>query len=126
MEVLNTREIAHGIWILILCGWAVPQPEMRKHLKALFSAVFHGKLVVAYVGFALYTACAVFILKATGLWAPNLLKDTIVWFVVSGIALLFSGARSAQEIISWRKILADQVKAALLVEYLVNTYTFPL
>jgi hypothetical protein len=123
-EFFTTRELAVAIWILVFLAWAGTRSEIRRSGLNVLRAALHWKLLVPFVLIAAYTVLAVRGLYAAGLWTPDLLKDTIMWFLFSGVALAFSGFKIDPEVSIWRRALADQLKVIVLVEYLLNTYTF--
>jgi hypothetical protein len=124
--VFTTREIAIGIWTLGLIVWALAYPGVRSAFQHLLGAAFHRKLIVPFLGAAAYTALVVWSLAQMNLWTSDLLKDTILWFLFAGVALAFSGITQSWEPLNWRKILVEQVAVIVLLEYIVNTYTFSL
>lgn len=123
---LSTREIAIGIWLLVFIGIAATNAEVRKSFQRVLGGVFRWRLMVPVLAAAAYTALIVQGLAMLCLWTPDLLKDTILWFLFAGVALAFSGITQSWEPIRWHKIIADQIAVIVLVEYLVNTYTFSL
>lgn len=126
VEVFNTREIANGIWLLILVGWAGTLPGVRQSFPNLLCALFQRKLVTSFLSFVLYTTGLVAILHYAGLWSPVLLKDTVLWATCAGPFLLFHSVQSGSDTSSWRRLIAGQVTPLIFLTYLVNTYTFSL
>jgi hypothetical protein len=122
----TTREIAIAIWVAVFLGWALAQPAIRASFISILRTATHWKLIAIYLVPGVYIAGVVGVLYAVGWWNINLLKDTVVWFLFSGIALAASGLRLGTSTGEWRAVLRDQVKALILVEYVVNTYTFSL
>jgi peptidoglycan/LPS O-acetylase OafA/YrhL len=54
-----------------------------------------------------------------------MLKDTILWFVASGLALAYSFDRSSER--GWfRSAIASQLGIIVLIEYVATAYTFSL
>jgi hypothetical protein len=73
-----------------------------------------------------YTYGVVLLLRKAGLWAPSLTKDTIVWFLFAGLALAASAIEHSKEERFWRDALAEQLKALVIIEWIVSSYTFSL
>ena len=65
-------------------------------------------------------------LSEIGIWNRELLKDTVLWSLFSGLALALSGVQTQSDVPTWRSILKNQLKAIILLEFIVNTYTFAL
>jgi len=73
-----------------------------------------------------YVVGIVSVFFALDLWTLSLLKDTIIWFVFVAAPLAFSlfASRSNENVVS--VILAESLRLTVLVEFLVNEYTFSL
>ncbi len=106
-DIFTTREAAVALWALALVAWAATKPEVRKSVGGGIRAALQWKLLVPFLLIAVYTALAVRGMHTIGLWTPDLLKDTILWFVFSGLALAFSGLQSDLEGSVWRRVLLD-------------------
>lgn len=126
MGPFNNREVATAIWLLLLTVWALGKAEIRKSFVAIVRTACQIKIIIPFLLLALYTAVLVALLSVVGLWTAPLLKDTIVWFSVSAVVMMgrFVTARDPGEI--FRKVAVDNLKVVILLEFLVNTYTFPL
>jgi hypothetical protein len=122
----STREIAIGIWVLLAAVWILSKPSIWPPLREVVRAALEPKLVVPFILLALYVWGIVQLLAAVHLWDSSLLKDTILWFVFSGVAIAFSAVDFSNKPASWPRIVRDQIKVVIVVEYLVNAYTFPL
>ena len=126
MGPFNNREIAAAFWFLVFIALALRRDRVRRSIAALVRAFCRPKILTAVGLMLLYSAGAVAVLATFGLWGITLLKDTIAWFCFSAIAMMvrFVTAKEAQSIL--RKVLVDSVKVVVLLEFLVNTYTFSL
>lgn len=123
---LTTREMALVVWSAVFFAWALSKRGVRQSLGGIFRAAVHWKILVPAIVVVAYSAAIVSGLHWVGLWGWDLLKDTILWLVFSGLALAFSGVQLNSDVPTWRRVLTDQLKAVVLVEYIVNVYTFPL
>jgi hypothetical protein len=126
MGIFTTRDIALAVWTTVFLGWAATKRDVRRSLSGVLRAAVRWKLLVLFMVLIAYTTCVVHVLHAIRFWSLDLLKDTIIWFLLSGVALAFSGVQSDSAPGIWRRVLRDQLKAIVLVEYIVNTYTFAL
>ena len=126
MGPFNNREIATAFWFVLIAVWALKKAEIRKSLAAALAAFFHVKIVASVLLMALYVVGMVVLLAKAGLWDVGLLKDTLVWFFVGAMVMLmrFATAKDTDNIL--RKITRDAIKIVILLEFLVNTYVFPL
>ncbi len=73
-----------------------------------------------------YTIGVVIILYLLNLWKISLIKDTIIWFCFSGVVICFDMLTSSKEENILRKITLNNIKIVIIIEFLVNTYTFSL
>jgi len=74
----------------------------------------------------LYTLAVVRLLAAINLWKVSLLKDTIVWLCVNAMAMMIRFITSDDAENIYQKVLTDSFKIVIVLEFLVNTYTFSL
>lgn len=126
MGPFNNREIATAFWFLVFLAFALQKANIRKSLAAVLRASFHLKILVAICLILLYTTAAVMLLTAIGLWDLSLLKNTIVWFCVSATAMTMRFVTSDDLENIFPKVLTDTIKIVIILEFLVNTYTFSL
>ncbi len=75
---------------------------------------------------ALYVIAIVVGLRAIHVWKGTFLKDTVFWFCFTGIGIFFGSVTSDNKENIFRRTVADSVKVVVLIEFLVNMYTFPL
>src|SRR5205823_5034214 len=93
----------------------------------LIKAVTHWKIILPGLLMAGYTALVVYGLAKVDLWKADQAKDTAFWFLFAGLAVAFSAIDSARrQRHFWRRIVLDQIKITVLVEWLFASYTFPL
>lgn len=74
----------------------------------------------------LYVCGVVAVLRTASLWNFDMLKDTIIWFCMSGFIMVVDFVGSRENEVVFKKIVRDNVKAVIILEFLVNTYTFSL
>lgn len=61
-----------------------------------------------------------------GAWNTHLLKDTIAWVVVYGVAAVFSALRAAKEEHFFRRAVLAAVSVGAFMQFVLNLHTFPL
>ena len=74
----------------------------------------------------LYVATVVWGLHAVGFWTFGLLKVTVLWFFTSALVVALNFTTITGEKSVFAAVFVDNVKGILLVEFLINRYTFPL
>ena len=126
MGTFNNREIATALWLIVFIAWAMGKVDIRKSLAGVVRAFFRFKILVFVCPMLLYVAVVVTLLATIGFWKIYLLKDTIVWFCVVAIAMVMRFVTSEDSEKILLKVLSDNIKIIIFIEFLVNTYTFSL
>lgn len=126
MGPFNTREIASAFWLLIFAVWALCKPEIRKAIGHVAQSFCNLKILAPIFLMSVYVWAIIMGLKAIGIWQDDLLKDTIIWFCFGAVAMLARFVTADRPGNVYRETLADSLKVVIVVEFLVNTYTFPL
>ena len=126
MNLFNNREIATAIWLLVIFILMLFKRDIRKSILGVFKAFFEIKILTSVFFMIAYTTGIVFVLYQINLWNISLLKDTVVWFCFTGILISFYSVTSKREQNLFRKIIVDNIKIVIIIEFIVNTYTFSL
>ncbi len=126
MGIFNNREIATVIWIVLIFGWALFQPNVRTAFSGVIRAFFQLKILVFVGLMIIYVAAVVAGLYAVHFWNVALLKDTVLWLCFTGMVMAANLVTSKTREGIFRKIVADNVKVIVLIQFLVNTHTFSL
>ena len=126
MEIFNNREIASGIWIAIAFIATLFKSSLRTSLGHLIRSFFVKQLVILNTLLASYVVLVCFILSQIGLWDFSQLKATVLWAVFSALASLMRSLPSGGKVQPFQQWIADNIKVVVVVEFLVNFYTFPL
>lgn len=126
MWQLSSREVAYLLWGGALTLWALSVATVRKSLLGVLSHLLFWKISLPVVLLAGYTYGLVHLLGRVGLWAPVQAKDTTVWFLFSGLVVTASAIERAKDENFWKETVAQQLKALVLVEWIVQTNTFTL
>lgn len=123
LNSFSTREIALSISIVALfiyCFFKV-RDAMCQVLKRFFVWGIMSLILLL----ALYVAGVLIFLNKLGLWNISLLKDTIIWFLFTGVVFFFS-LNKAKNFKFFGRFFTDQLKVVILFEFVANLYTFPL
>jgi len=126
MGPLNNRELATAFWLLVFAVLALRKTRIRSSIGVVLRAFWRIKIVASVCLMLLYVTGVVAFLATIGMWKVDLLKDTIVWFFVGAMAMMMRFATADDIDNIFRKILTDGIKIVILLEFLVNTYMFPL
>ena len=127
MNLFNNREIATAIWLLVIFILMLFNRDIRKSFLDVFKKVFFEIKILSSIFFMIaYTAGIVFVLYQINFWNISLLKDTVVWFCFIGIPISFHSVTSETGQNLFRKVIVDNIKIVIIIEFIVNTYTFSL
>lgn len=124
MGTFNDREIASAIWILLIIAFSARSAGVRKAGGGLVRSFCNKHILTSVAAMLLYTVGLVIFLRTVGIWAADLLKDTIIWFCFTAFVLMVSAVTEDGSVL--RKVVRDTVKVLLIFEFLINEYTFSL
>lgn len=124
LALLNTRELAIGIWLVVFCAFACI--VAGRAVWRVAKAALAPQLITAFSLFAAYVAFSVFVLSQIGLWDWPQLKTTLLWAVFTApgmVGRMISKEEHPKLLSGW---VRDSLGAVIIVELITNTYTFPL
>lgn len=124
IEALNNREIASIVWIAVMLLWALNNHDFRASLVGLFKVSTNKNIVVALFLMLLYVMFLVFIFFKIGFWDESALKDTVFWTIFSAFAMCINITHVSQNDAFFKKAILDNLKIALIFEFIINLYTF--
>ena len=123
---LNTREIALGLWLLIICVFVISNEKFRNSFARVFRTASEAVIFLPLIGLVIYTTAITYLLQRLSLWDVPNIKDTAIWFFGVGL-VMFVKANDAKEPVYYRNLIKDIIKmiAGLsILEFLLNLYTF--
>ena len=105
--------------------WVLYQERVRQSFIGVLKAFIEPKLLVYMASTSIYSALILFALFLVGYWEITFLKDTIFWFVFSGMFFVFRFVGHNESEATLPTIIKDNLKVIIVIQFLVNTYTFP-
>jgi len=96
-------------------------------LVAVVKAAFAPKLLLLFGLALLYSFGVVYAAWLGGLWHLPALKETVYWFIGTGVALValaISPGASTRQLL--RRVLRRILAATVVIEFVANLYAFPL
>lgn len=126
LDSLNNREKAIIIWIFVLLVWTLFQQNMRELLSGVLRAAFHKKIAIGFALMFSYVALIIFLFHKIHLWDISLLKDTIFWILGTAFVLFINLNDASKDENHFKKIIIENLKLILLLEFIINFYTFSL
>ncbi|MDF1670610.1 MAG: hypothetical protein P1U83_13445 [Roseovarius sp.] len=125
-DTFNNRELAIGIWMSLGFVVCMMHSKIRPSLWGVFASLLNRKLLVLFGVFALNVAALCIIYQAFGLWTREQLPATVLWYFLSGCALLARALSAKEDEGYFRKLIRDSIGVALLFEFIVVAYSFSL
>lgn len=122
---LSNRDIALLVWFGVLVAFVVVHRDIRGSVVGALRAL-QGKLAVLLAAYAIYVTVIVVIANRLGFWNSGLLKDTLAWFFIPGLALLFGFNKAYEGDGYYGRTLVRVIGLTAIVEFYVNVTAFPL
>jgi len=126
LENFSNRELAIGFWLLILLVLVIYKKDTRHSLWDFLKAFFDRKLIGWHISMVLYVSLTVFILFKIGLWEFKLLKDTIIWYIVTAIPSTIKSINEAKDMKYFKEMAKNNLSIGVLVGFIVDSYNFSL
>lgn len=124
MDVFNNREIATFAWLLVFAVFVLRSKDVRRSVAALLKQFASMKMLLPVLLLAGYLGGTVYLLHRVGLWNISLLKDTLFWFFSAGLLTMFKYVQARKGEIPVKKMLYDNLKFIVVLEFILNTFTF--
>ena len=122
---LTSRDVAFLIWLAVLAVLVLTRRGGRSAIASILGSL-RGKVALILVAFGLYISATVAIAWLLGFWNVGLVKDTIAWFILPGLVLLFGFSKAYESTGYYGPTLVRAVGLAALIEFYVNLGSFPL
>jgi len=127
MNVLNSREIAITLWIIIFVGWAIwKMDDARSTISSLLSALFVKPIIIAATLMFSYVMLLVVCYQAVGLWSFEVLKETIIWTFSVAFVMLMNMSDVNKKENYFRNVIIDNLKLIVLLEFVIDFFVFSL
>lgn len=124
--LFTNREIAVAFWAVAFSAYALSLQTVRESLVGLLKLATKWKILVPFILLVAYVIAIVWSLQNIGFWNPTFLKETVIWFAFSGLALAFSFVPRNLEEGVLKRILLDNIRIIVLLEFIVQEYNFSL
>lgn len=126
-EIFNNREISIAFWMMVVFAFVIAKStDFLSSAKSLGRSLFHYKIMAVYWAAVSYTAIGVYLLYKLDFWRLEQLKDTILWCIVAIFSTLLELSKIKEGEKYFRKALTKNIKYTIIVEFILNVYTFNL
>lgn len=121
-DIFSTREKAIMVWGALAFVFFLTKKDSRHAITNFIKAIFYIKNIFALSTFIVYMLLAVLVLLYFRFWDLSLLKDTVIWFLFTGVFLFMKINK-----VDNQKFFYDLVKAnfkfIIIWAYIFNFYT---
>ncbi len=125
-STFNNRELSIIIWMIIILSWLFSGSEVRRSFYAVIKSFFQKKIFYSVVAMIVYVAFIVYAMYKVGYWDTSMLKETLLWFLGGGFILHLNVNKINNDERFFKKFIIDTIKIAVLIEFIVNFYSFSL
>lgn len=124
MSILSTREWATLIWGCIFMLYLLCHKEIRKSFWNVIVAFFDKKLRILWEIILLYVLTITMVFSYLPIWENIYIKDIIIWFLFFGLIYCMNAVSSEADETYIKKILKDNLKFTMILEFFMSTFTF--
>jgi len=125
-DIFNNRELAVGIWTLLLIVWGLSKSEIRRGFLTVIGALLQRKILTILCLFITYVVFSVYVLLSLNIWDTSQVKSTMIWSVFVGAASLFGITNIKRGDNYFSSSFKQQFKVIVLIEFVVAFCTFGL
>jgi hypothetical protein len=123
---LSNREIALLIWLGVLLGFVIIYRPTRQMLGPLLHVALFSKVSIVLFLMLAYASSIALICHWLSLAHWWMLKDALFWFFGTATILVLNSDKAAEEEHYFKKLTVDTLAFAVVLEFVVNLYTFSL
>lgn len=125
-DIFDNRELALIIWLSGFSFWAVSKQKIRKSILDIIRALFAKTMLVSILLMLSYIAFMIYVFNKVGLWDKSMIKVTFYWFFGSAFILFMNSTKINKNDNYLKKIILDSLKLVIVLELVVNFYSFHL
>lgn len=123
-EIFSTREVASGIYLIIIFVWLISKKDGTKKLIALLKTIFKAIFIVPILCLLGYAAVLVYGLHFLPFWEWILLKDVILWVLFVATPICFRAGTRKNKDYPFKKMIADNFLGSAILEFFIGAFTF--
>ncbi len=116
----DNREWAILIWLGIAFLWFMSKEGRRADFEKILHTVLKPKILVMLGAMLSYVALEVWLGSKLSIWRSDMVKPTIIWLVLSGLALAFSFNKASEEPHFFRRTVIGALGITAFLEFFMN------
>lgn len=122
-NIFNNRELALITWFLILIIYSLTKSlGVLKSMGEIIKIYFSKRILIVNLLCWSYISGIIYVFYLFGFWNSSMIKDTIIWSIISTIILLVNSDRKGKG--SLLGVLKSTVQPMVGIEFLVNLESF--
>jgi hypothetical protein len=124
--MLNNREWAILIWSVGIFLALMARSEIRSSVAQLLRILLSPPLLIPLLLMVGYVVGEIWLGYKARLWRTDLIKDTIVWFVISALAFFFGYDQASKQPHFFRRRLVAAISIPVFIEFFANLFVLNL
>ena len=125
-DIFTNREIAEITVIAIIIIYALFRKQVKTSLLNVMKCALNIKIIEYFFSYLFYFSSIVYLCYNLKWLDITNLKDTMIWFIFSGLSIgVFVGTNKLESGF-WKKLILDNLKFNVLVEFVISLFTFSL
>ncbi|SES65203.1 hypothetical protein SAMN02910413_0296 [Pseudobutyrivibrio sp. C4] len=124
MNILSTKEIATGLWLLVLLIFILLNKKIRNSFIHFIKMIFRRKIILLWLPFFLYIGIITFFISRFPFWKSTYLKDIIIWSITSGVIACLNSADKDADDDYIVKTLKENIKPVIIIGFIRSIFTF--
>jgi hypothetical protein len=124
--MLNNREWAILIWGVGIFPILMARREIRSSVGQLLRIVLSPPLLIPLLLMVAYVVGEVWLGNKARLWRSDLIKDTVVWFAISALALFLGYDQASKQPHFFRRRLLAAISISVFLEFFVHLFVLGL
>ncbi len=124
MNILSTKEIATGLWLLVLLIFILLNKKIKNSFIHFIKMIFRRKIILLWLPFFLYIGIITFFISRFPFWKSTYLKDIIIWSITSGVIACLNSVDKDADDDYIVKTLKENIKPVIIIGFIRSIFTF--
>jgi len=129
MDILNNREIAIALWLIVAATYIYSSKrmsEVRSAFKKLAFVFQSRPLMIVFSLAAVYTSSLVYLLLDWELWNIDQLKNTVFWFFSVGLLSICNLDKIKTDPHFFKNSVIGNLRLLAILQFVIGIYSLPL
>ncbi|MEY9333923.1 hypothetical protein ABH911_004234 [Pseudomonas protegens] len=129
MDILNNREIAIALWLILAATYIFSAKRMREVRSAFKRLIFvfqSRPLMIVFSLAVVYTVGMVYLLLDWELWNIDQLKNTVFWFFSVGLLSIYNLDKIKIDPHFFKNSVIGSLRLLAILQFVIGIYSLPL